>query len=77
LKELLAQDRTWTAGQLADALSQQGIVLGDRQVGRYLHQLEARYLRTVRTLQHKQDAARVAQARSDLTAFKKGLKRAS
>jgi transposase len=77
LKELLAQDRTWTAGQLADGLSQQGIMLGDRQVGRYLRQLDARYLRTVRTLQHKQDPARVAEARLDLAAFKKGLKRAS
>jgi transposase len=77
LRSLLAQDRTWTAGQLADALTEQGLGLGARQVGRYLHQLDARYLRTVRTLNHKQDSARVAQARLDLAAFKKGLKTAS
>src|SRR4029453_958620 len=47
LQALLAQDRTWTAGQLADALAEQGIRLGARQVGRYLHHLHARYLRTV------------------------------
>jgi putative transposase len=77
LVALLAQDRTWTAGQLADALAEQDILLGARQVSRYLHLMDARYLRTVRTLQPKQDPARVAQARTELAALKKRLKPAS
>lgn len=74
---LLRQERTWTAGQLADALAGEGIQLGARQVRRYLHLMGAGYRRTVRTLHHKQDPARVAQARADLAAFKKGRTRAS
>jgi hypothetical protein len=45
-------------------------------VRRYLHDI-ARWRRTVRSLHHKQDPERVAQAKDDLAAFKKGLKRAS
>ncbi len=77
LERLLAQDRTWTAAQLAEALAADGIALSGRQARRYLHGLRARWRRTVRTLRHKQDPARVAQAKKDLAAFKKGLKRAS
>src|SRR6266550_3187085 len=77
LAELLAQQRTWTSAQLAEALHPQGIHLSARQVRRYLHARGARYRRTVRTLHHKQDPERVAQAKEDLAAFKKGHKRAS
>ncbi len=77
LAALLGQDRTWTAGQLSDALAAQGIALGARQVSRFLHLMNARYLRTVGTLDHEQGPARVAQARADLAAFKKWLKPAS
>jgi transposase len=77
LRDLLAQDRTWTAGQLTAALGEQGIRLGTRQVRRYLRGMEARYKRTVRTLAHKQDPARVATATQTLGALKKGRKRAA
>jgi transposase len=77
LDALLAQDRTWTAGQLAAALAPQDIHVGARQVRRYLHAMGAGYRRTVRTLHHRQDPARVAQAKAELAAFKKGRKRAS
>jgi transposase len=76
LERLLAQDRTWTAAQLATALQDKQIQLSARQVRRYLHDI-ARWRRTVRSLHHKQDPERVAQAKDDLAAFKKGLKRAS
>jgi len=77
LTALLAQERTWTSAQLAAALRAQSIALSARQVRRRLHALGARYRRTVRTLHHKQDPARVAQAKRELAAFKKGLERAS
>ena len=76
LERLLAQDRTWTAAQLATALHAEGIVLSARQVRRYLHGI-ARWRRTVRTLHHKQDPTRVAQAKDDLATLKKRLKPAS
>ena len=62
LRDLLGQDRTWTAAQLADALRPNGIDLGPRQVRRYLAVLKAGYRRTASTLEHKQDRARVARA---------------
>lgn len=79
LAGLLAQDRTWTAAQLAEALGAEGIHLSARQVRRYLRGLRARWRRTGRTLRHKQDPERVAQAKEALAALKlkKGLKRAS
>jgi transposase len=77
LRVLLAQDRTWTAGQLTAALGEHGIRLGTRQVRRYLRGMDARYKRTVRTLAHKQDPARVATARQTLGALKRGQKRAA
>ena len=77
LTELLAQERTWTSVQLAEALRSHGIELSARQVRRRLQAMGARYRRTVRPLHHKQDPARVAQAKVDLAELKKGLKRAS
>jgi putative transposase len=62
LRQLLGEDRTWTAGQLADALCPHGIRLGPRQVRRYLRRLNAGYRRTASTLDHKQDPKKVARA---------------
>ena len=77
LARLLAQDRTWTAAQLAEALQDAGIALSARQLRRSLRGMRARWRRTGRTLQHQQDSARVAQAKADLAALKKGRARAS
>jgi transposase len=77
LSDLLAQERTWTSAQLAEALQSHGMRLSARQVRRRLHAMGARYRRTVRTLHHKQDPVRVAEAKKDLAALKKGLQRAS
>jgi transposase len=66
LRRLLGEDRTWTAGQLAEALRPHGVRLGPRQVRRYLRLLEAGYRRTASTLEHKQDPAKVERARQVL-----------
>ena len=71
LDGLLGQDRTWTAAQLATALGEQGIALSTRQTRKYLGQLGARWRRTARTLRHKQDPERVAQAATELVDLKK------
>lgn len=71
LDQLLSQDRTWTAAQLAEALTGEGIALSARQTRRYLLAMGARWRRTVTTLSHKQDPARVAKAETTLTALKK------
>ena len=71
LDRLLGQDRTWTAAQLATALRDQGITLSTRQTRKYLQHMGSRWRRTVRTLRHKQDPARVAQATADLDDLKK------
>jgi transposase len=71
LDGLLAQDRTWTARQLAAALTEQGIRLSTRQTRRYLSGMRARWRRTARTLKHKQDPVRAAQAARTLAVFKK------
>lgn len=76
LDGLLAQDRTWTARQLAAALTAQGIRLSTRQTRRYLSGMRARWRRTARTLKHKQDPVRAAQAAHTLAAFKKKPRRA-
>jgi transposase len=76
LDRLLAQPRTWTAAQLAVALQEEGIRLSTRQTRRYLQQLGARWRRTVRSLRHKQDPARVARAKRVLAHLKKGSRRA-
>jgi transposase len=72
---LLDQERTWTAAQLTAALGERGIVLSVRQVRRYLARLRARWRRTVRTLDHKQDPIKVARAQQTLGALKKGRPR--
>ncbi len=71
LNDLLGEDRTWTARHLAAALAAQGIHLSARQTRRYLAGMRARWRRTARTLQHKQDPVRAAQAAHTLAAFKK------
>jgi putative transposase len=62
LRSLLAQERTWTARQLSEALAPHGLRLGPRQLRRYLGHLRAGYRRTASTLQHKQDPAKAAHA---------------
>jgi putative transposase len=75
LTALLDQDRTWTAGQLAAPLAEQGISLSPRQTRKYLGRLAA-WRRTVRTLRHKQDPVRAAQATTTLDSLKKKQARA-
>jgi putative transposase len=70
LADLLAQERTWTAGQLSGALVAHGVFLSARQVRRYLRDLRAGYRRTASTLKHKQDAAKVARATGVLANLK-------
>lgn len=72
LGALLDQERTWTAGQLAAAATAAGTPLSVRQVRRHLGHMRARWRRTVPTLAHKQDAARVARAQQTLGALKRG-----
>ncbi len=76
LKELLAESRTWTAGQLAEALHKQGIALGPRQTRRYLSRI-ASWKRVKRSLSHKQDPIQVAKAREDLVLLANELKQES
>jgi len=66
LRDLIGQDRTWTAGQLAEALRSQGVDLGPRQVRRYLKHLRAGYRRTASTVRHKQDPVKVTRAKAGL-----------
>ncbi|MGH2587350.1 MAG: helix-turn-helix domain-containing protein [Dehalococcoidia bacterium] len=68
---LLGHDRTWTAAQLAAALCKQGIALSTRQTRKYLQRMGSRWRRTVRSLRHKQDPDRVAQATDELADLKK------
>jgi putative transposase len=75
LSELLGQDRTWTARQLADALGP-AIAIGHRQTRRYLALLKAGYRRTAQTVGHKQDPKKVERARRTLDSLKKKLRRA-
>jgi transposase len=76
LEALLEQDRTWTAGQLAEALAKQEIKLGTRQLRRYLGRV-ALWRRTKRSLAHKQDAKRVARAKETLALLTNELEQAS
>ncbi len=71
LDELLGQNRTWTAAQLAEALEGFGIHLSARQTLKYLAWMKAHWRRTARTLRHKQDAARVEHAQAQLDSLKK------
>jgi putative transposase len=77
LRDLLSQDRTWTAAQLAEALRPHGLPLGDRQVRRYLRLRKAGYRRTASTLHHKQNPAKVERAKGVLGNVKKKPRRAS
>jgi putative transposase len=70
LAELLGQDRTWTARQLADALGPD-VGIGHRQTRRYLGLLRAGYRRTAQTVAHKQDPAKVERAERVLDGVKK------
>jgi transposase len=70
LTTLLDQDRTWTAAQLAAALADADIRLSARQTRKYLGRIAA-WRRTVRTLRHKQDPAKVERAEAVLTSLKK------
>ena len=76
LTELLGQERTWTASQLAEALRTHDIALGSRQVRRYLKLLQAGYRRTASTLKHKQDPPKVQRAQAVLDGVKKKRRRA-
>ena len=72
LAQLLGQERTWTAAQLATALKEQGIALSARQTRKYLKGMDARWRRTTHSLRHKQDPARVARAARVLANLGKG-----
>jgi transposase len=75
LAELLGQDRTWTARQLADALGPD-VGIGHRQTRRYLGLLKAGYRRTAQTVGHEQDPQKVERAEHVLAGLKKKLRRA-
>ncbi len=77
LDGLMDQDRTWTSAQLASALAEEGIALSGRQTRRYLRGMGAGWRRTVRTLRHKQDPAKVERANELLTSLKKRPARAA
>jgi transposase len=72
LDRLLDQPRTWTAAQLAQALRAEGIRLSTRQTRRYLQGMGAKWRRTVRSLRHKQDPAKVERAKAQLAMLGKG-----
>src|SRR3954452_835624 len=73
LSELLGQDRTWTARQLADALGPD-IGIGHRQTRRYLALLRAGNRRTAQTVGHKKDPKKVERAEVVLESLKKKLR---
>jgi transposase len=75
LADLLGQDRTWTARQLADALGPD-VGIGRRQTLRYLAVLKAGYRRTAQTVGHKQDPKKVERAGRVLDGLKKKRRRA-
>lgn len=70
LDRLLAQDRTWTAAQLAAALGDGGIALSTRRTRKYLVAMGARWRRVKRTVRHKQDPAAVERAERVLSSLK-------
>jgi hypothetical protein len=75
LDRLLDQPRTWTAAQLAQALRAHRIGFSTRQTRRYLQGMGAKWRRTVRSLRHKQDPAKVERAKSVLAMLGKGRPR--
>jgi transposase len=70
LEALLAEERTWTAPQLREALARQGLHLSVRQLRKYLQPL-ASWRRTVRSRRHKQDPAKVTTAKRQLAVLEK------
>jgi putative transposase len=62
IRGLLAEDRTWTSAQIADALRAKGEALSARQVRRHMHGMKSRYRRTASSVKHKQDPAKAARA---------------
>ena len=62
---------------MTTALRERGVELGHRQVCRYLKGLGASYKRTVNTLEHKQDRAKVERAQAELEAYKRGSRPAN
>jgi len=77
LDRLLDQPRPWTAAQLAQALRAAGLRLSTRQTRRYLQAMGAKWRRTVRSLRHKQDPAKVERAKAQLARLGKGRPRGS
>lgn len=75
LDRLLGRERTWTAAQLAEALTDDGIHLSARQTRKYLTWMDARWRRTTTTLAHKQDPTRVERAGRTLATLKKSRPR--
>ena len=73
LNQLLSEERTWSSRQLSAALSERGVTLSPRSVRRYLRQMDARYIRSCRTLRHKQDAVKVERSRNSLDKLKKSV----
>lgn len=65
LTALLAQERRWTAAQLAAALGEQGRTLSTRQTRTYLRP-RAGWRRTVPSLTQRQVPVRVGRARRHL-----------
>jgi putative transposase len=70
LRGLVAQERPWTAAQLAAALGEQGSQLSPRQTRKYLRSI-AGWRRTAHTLKHRQDQQRADRAREQLTKLEK------
>jgi transposase len=70
LDALLTEQRTWTAPQLRTALAEQDLHLSVRQLRKYLQPM-ASWRRTVRSLRHKQDPAKVATAKQQLALLEK------
>jgi transposase len=65
--------RTWTAQQISEWLSEQhGVRLGADWLARLLRRHRLSYQRTSRSLGHKQDAEEVAQKRASLQTLQKG-----
>ena len=73
VRGLLEQQRTWTLGQLGEALAEQGTPTSRHQVRAALARLGARWVRTQHTLSHRQDEAAVEAAREQLETLKRGL----
>lgn len=73
LGQLLSEERTWSSRQLSVALLDRGVTLSPRSVRRHLRQMDARYIRSCRTLRHKQDAVKVEQSRNSLAKLKKSV----